>query len=327
LTTPGARRFARAVNCDRIGVLFPGRSSTSRWEERDRPLIDRQMLAALPGVAVEYANANGDPDLQQQQAASMLENGVCMLVLAPQDSVKASTIVQLALQRDVPVIAYDRLVHDADLAYYVAFDNLKVGELQGQWIVDHALAGSRLAMFNGSDNDYSAQQLQRGAMNKIQPAIERGDIKLIYELYTPGWSGSVAAANAAQMLDTHVNDIQVIYAANDDIADAVIQVLAGRSLAGKVMVTGQDASAAGLRNIRSGIQAMTVLKNPEIQARNLVALITLLRRGETPSSLVNGSVSTSTGHAVQSVLAEPVPVDQRNANAVEDTLRELAAKR
>ncbi len=325
--TERAARFAHAVGCDRIGVLFPDGAGASRWDQRDRPLIDRHVMNSLPGVSVEYQFADGDPDRQQMQAAAMLERGACILVLAPHDSVKSSTIVQLARQRNVPVIAYDRLVHDGDLAFYVAFDNEKAGELQGQWIVDHAPPGSHLAMFNGSDKDDSALQLQKGAMNKLRPAIERGALKLVYELYTPGWSSSVAARNAEQMLDTNVNDVQVIYAANDDIADAVIRVLAQRNLAGKVLVTGQDASAAGLRNIRLGIQAMTVLKNPEIQARNLVALIGLLRRGEAPSTLINGAVNTKTGHAVQAVLANPVPVDQRNVHAVEDTLREIASTR
>jgi D-xylose transport system substrate-binding protein len=309
-------KYPRALNCDTVGVLFPDNVNTTRWETQDRPLIERELNVSLPGVKLRYANAGGDADVQQQQATQMLADGACILVVAAQDSSKAATIVELSLQRGVPVIAYDRLIHSRDLAYFVAFDNIKVGELQGEWLAQNAPRGGKFGMINGAQNDHSAQTLQRGAMNRLQPAIDRGDLRLVYELFTPNWNGAVAATSAGQMLDAHASDVQAIYVANDDMADAIIQMLQLRGLAGKILVTGQDATPQGLRNVLAGFQAITIYKNPQIQARNIVALVVLLRRGESPSSMLTGVVQTQAGDEVAAILSLPLLVDRNNAQTV-----------
>jgi D-xylose transport system substrate-binding protein len=295
---------------------MPEVANVSRWEQRDRPLLERYLNQEIPGVKIAYANANGDADVQQTQAGQMLAEGACILIVAAQDSVKAATIVQLAGQRNVPVIAYDRLIHDNDLAFYVSFNNVESGELQGKWIAAHAPPGAQIAMINGAPTDHSAQMQQEGVMNRLRPLIERGDMKLVYELFTPNWNSQLAASSVAQVLDTHQNNIQVICVANDDMANAVIAVLESRGLAGHVLVTGQDATVDGVRNVLAGSQGMTVFKDPKEQALNAARVAGAMSRGEDLSALSGKSIRTQTGAEVRAILATPLLVTRDNVKQV-----------
>ncbi len=288
----------------------------SRWEKRDRPLLEAALAREAPGVRIDYANAQGDADVQQEQAIVMLDRGACILIVAAQDSVKAVTIVQLAAKRNVPVIAYDRMIQAAELAFLVAHDSLKAGELQGQWLVENAPREAKLVMINGSPTDDNSQILQRGVMNRLRPLIEQGGLKLVFELFVPNWNSQIAAASIAQVLDANQNDIQIVYVANDDMANTVIGVLQSRGLAGKVLVTGQDATADGVRNIVAGWQGMTVFKDPRQQAGNTAALVGMLIRGGDPASLITTQALTSAGARVPAIFAMPVSVNRSNVNDV-----------
>lgn len=311
-----AARFSAATNCKHVGLLMPEIANVSRWEQRDRPLLDRYLNQEIPGVKISYANANGDADVQQTQAGQMLADGACILIVAAQDSVKAATIVQLASQRNVPVIAYDRLIHDNDLAFYVSFNNVESGELQGEWIAANAPPGAQIAMINGAPTDHSAQMQQEGVMNRLRPLIERGDMKLVYELFTPNWNSQLAASSVVQVLDTHKDNIQVICVANDDMANAVIAVLESRGLVGRVLVTGQDATVDGVRNVLAGSQGMTVFKDPKEQARNAARVAGAMSRGEDLSALSLKTIRTQTGAEVRAILATPLLVTRDNAKQV-----------
>lgn len=313
--TTASLQFSAARNCQRVGVLFP-EVTLSRWEKRDRPLLEAALAREAPGMRIDYANAHGDADVQQEQAIGMLDRGACILIVAAQDSVKATTIVQLAAQRNVPVIAYDRMIHAAELAFLVAHDSLKAGELQGQWLIENAPSEAKLVMINGSPTDDNSQILQRGVMNRLRPLIEQGRLKLVFELFVPNWNSQIAAASVAQVLDANQNNIQVVYVANDDMANAVIGVLQARGLAGKVLVTGQDATADGVRNIVAGWQGMTVFKDPRTQAGNTAALVGILIRGGDPASVINAEAHTSAGAPVQAVFAMPVSVNRSNVDDV-----------
>ncbi len=309
-------QFSAAKNCRHVGVLFPELATMSRWEKRDRPFLEAALAREAPGVRIDYANALGDADVQQEQSIGMLDRGACILIVAAQDSVKAATIVQLAAKRNVPVIAYDRMIQAAELAFLVAHDSLKAGELQGQWLVENAPREAKLVMINGSPTDDNSQILQRGVMNRLRPLIEQGGLKLVFELFVPNWNSQIAAASLAQVLDANQNDIQIVYVANDDMANAVIGVLQSRGLAGKVLVTGQDATADGVRNIVAGWQGMTVFKDPRQQAGNTAALVGTLIRGGDPASLITGQVLTKSGAPVQAILAMPVSVNRSNVKDV-----------
>jgi D-xylose transport system substrate-binding protein len=130
-------KAAPGQGCKKVGVLLPETASSARWDSKDRPALQADIAAAIPGAQVLYNNASGDANLQQTQAEADLSNGACILVVAPSDSQKAAAIVASAKAKNVPVIAYDRLIYSNDLNYYVSFDNQAVGNLQGKYIADH----------------------------------------------------------------------------------------------------------------------------------------------------------------------------------------------
>jgi D-xylose transport system substrate-binding protein len=313
----GAGEFAAAKGCTNVGILLPESDSSARYEAYDRPLLEKEIKAAVPGVTIQYANANNNAATQQNQAEAALTKGACILVVDPNDSEQASVIVQQAKASGVPVIAYDRLIQDPDLAYYVSFDNEKVGELQGQYVADQVAAGtikagSNLVMINGAQTDNNALLFRKGALSKLQPLIDKGDLKLVFDQYTPNWDNARAQSLMEGVLTKESNNVQVAYVANDGMANTVIAALRSQNLNGKVLVTGQDATLTGIQNILTGDQAMTIYKPIAEEAKATARLVAALSKGEDASALTNGTVEVQGGKAIPSVLATPIVVDQKN---------------
>jgi len=322
--TATENEFAAAEGCMNVGILLPESDSSARYEAYDRPLLEQEINAALPGVTIQYANANNNAATQQNQADAALTKGACILVVDPNDSEQAAVIVQQAKQSGVPVIAYDRLIQDPDLAYYVSFDNKRVGELQGQYIVDQLNAGNfglqegaNLVMINGSQTDNNALLFREGAIEKLQPLVDNGDLNLVFDQYTPNWDNARAQSLMEGVLTKESNDVQIAYVANDGMANTVIAALRTQGLNGEVLVTGQDATLTGIQNILTGDQAMTVYKPIIEEARATARLVAALSNGEDTDSIVNGTTEVIGGAQIPSVLATPIVVDRTN---VEETV-------
>jgi D-xylose transport system substrate-binding protein len=317
--TATENEFSAAEGCMNVGILLPESDSSARYEAYDRPLLEQEINAALPGVTIQYANANNNAATQQNQADAALTKGACILVVDPNDSEQAAVIVQQAKQNGVPVIAYDRLIQDPDLAYYVSFDNKRVGELQGQYIVDQLNAGNfglqegaNLVMINGSQTDNNALLFREGAIEKLQPLVDSGDLNLVFDQYTPNWDNARAQSLMEGVLTKESNDVQIAYVANDGMANTVIAALRTQGLNGEVLVTGQDATLTGIQNILTGDQAMTVYKPIIEEARATARLVAALSNGEDTSSIVNGATEVIGGAQIPSVLATPIIVDRTN---------------
>lgn len=313
-------QFAAARGCKNVGVLLPESDSSARYEAYDRPLLEREIKAAIPGVTIQYANANNNAATQQNQAEAALTKGACILVVDPNDSDQASVIVQQAKASGVPVIAYDRLIQDPDTAFYVSFDNERVGELQGQYIVDQVKAGNikkgaTLAMINGSQTDNNALLFRKGALKALQPLIDSGDLKLVFDQYTPNWDNARAQSLMEGILTKEGNQIDVAYVANDGMANTVIAALRAQKLNGKVLVTGQDATATGIQNILTGDQSMTIYKPIAQEAKATARLVAALSNGEDVSSIINGQTEVKGGAQISSVLETPIVVDQKNVES------------
>lgn len=311
--------FSAAKGCKNIGVLLPESDSSARYEAYDRPLLEQEIKKALPDATIQYANANGDADTQQNQADAALTKGACILVVDPRDSDKAGVIVQKAKASGVPVIAYDRLIQDPDLAYYVSFDNVRVGELQGQYIADQfkkgtygLKPGANLVMINGSQTDNNALQFREGAMKALQPLVDSKQINLVFDQYTPNWDNARAQSLMEGVLTKEKNDVQIAYVANDGMANTVIAALRAQKLDGKVLVTGQDATLTGVQNILTGDQSMTIYKPIIKEAQATAQLVAALSNGTDPGSIVNGKTDVKSGGQVASVLAAPIAVDKTN---------------
>lgn len=306
-------------NCTQVGVLLPETATSARWDSKDKPLLTNK-IQAIQGVHVDYYNAQGDATTQQNQADTALTKGDCILVVAASDSASAATIVAKAKAKQVPVIAYDRLIQTKDLNYYVSFDNVKVGELQGQYIADHykdfVKGGTpNVVMINGSQTDNNAILFRQGALNKLQPLFDAGTFKKVYDQYTPNWDNDKARTemDGALVAQQGKGDVQIAYVANDGMANSVIASLKAKQLNGKVLVTGQDATVAGIQNILVGDQAMTVYKAIDKEAQATADLVKALHDGTSTASLTNGAVTqTQDGGSIPSILETPVAVDKTN---------------
>jgi D-xylose transport system substrate-binding protein len=312
--------IVNGVGCKHIGFLLPESATAARWEAADHPDVVNAIKADLPGATVDAPNAQGVAATQQTQAESELTQGACILIVAPVDSSAAATIVTEAKAKKVPVIAYDRLIYSDNLNYYASFDGKAVGVAQGQYIAAHyqqyvtANGNNNLIMIDGSDTDNNAHLFGAGAHSIIDPLVSSGQLKLVYEKFTPGWDNPTAQSEMQGALTANNNKVAVAYVMNDGMADTVIAALKAVGLAGKVLVTGQDAQVSGIRNILLGTQSMTVYKPIKKLADSVGQLVAAISNGTSTSSIASASValpSPSTA-SVPSVLNAVVEVDITN---------------
>ncbi|SRR5579875_994669 len=309
--------------CMKVGVLFPETNSSPRWEGYDHPLLVAALKQDLPGVSIDYNNANGSASTQQSQAEADLARGDCILVVAAHDSIAAASIVTAAKQHNVPVIAYDRLIQSNDLAYYVSFDNVQVGKLQGQYIADHYKqyvtqdGNNNIAIIKGADTDNNAHLFAQGGHSVLDPLISSGQLKNVYEQFTPNWNPPDGQREVEAALTLTGNKLAVVYTANDDLGGAAVQALKAVGLAGKVLVTGQDATIPGLQRILLGTQSMTVFKPYAKEADATAQLVAAISKGQSTASLTGGAtVATQGGANIPSVLETPISIDKTNINEV-----------
>jgi len=324
-TTTTSSAPVNGKSCNKVGILLPETASSFRWDGVDRPDLIKDITAALPAgsPAPDYNNAGGSASVQQSQAQADLTKGDCILVVGAYDGAAAAAIVTAAKAKNVPVIAYDRLIQSKDLAYYVSFDNVKVGQLQGQYIADHyqsyvSPGKNNLVMIDGAQTDNNALLFKQGAHSVLDPLVASGKLKKVYETFTPNWDNNTAQIEMNGALTAIQNNVSVAYVANDGMANTVIAALKAKKLNGHVLVTGQDASVAGIQHILAGDQAMTVYKAITKEAQATADLVKALYAGTDTSSLTNGATTkTADGTAIPSVLETPVSVDKTN---VKDTV-------
>ena len=275
-----------------------------RWQ-RDRDMFVAR--AGELGAKVLVQAANNNEVVQNSQAENLLTQGVDVLVVAPHNSKTAATIVESAHRAGVPVIAYDRLIADSDLDLYISFDNERVGELQGRFALERVPKG-RYVLIGGSPADNNALLYHQGALKVLQPAIDRGDVEVLADQYATDWQPVVALEIMENALTRHDNKVDAVVAANDGLAGGAIQALAEQNLAGKVLVTGQDAELAACQRVVAGTQSMTVYKPIRQLATRAAEVAVAMARKER----VEGATRTIANgfKDVPSILIEPVVVDK-----------------
>ncbi len=276
-----------------------------RWQ-RDRDLFVSR--AKELGAEVLVQSANGDDAVQLQQAENLLSQGMDVLVVVPHNAEVAASIVEAARRQNVPVISYDRLIRNSDVDLYISFDNVKVGELQARYLFERAPRGNYV-LIGGAPTDNNAQMLREGQLKILQPAIDRGDIKIVASQWAKDWQASESLKIAENALTQARNDIVAMVVSNDGTAGGAIQALEEQKLAGRVLVSGQDADLAALQRIVENKQSMTVYKPIDKLARRAAeAAVSLARRENTgaASMVANGRKD------VPSILLEPIAVDKNN---------------
>jgi D-xylose transport system substrate-binding protein len=302
----------------KIALLLP-ETKTARYESQDRPLFEAKVKALCSDCEIIYSNADQDASKQQQQAEAAITNGAKVLVLDPVDSASASGIVTRAKQSKIPVISYDRLITKADVDYYISFDNVQVGKLQGTSLVNEMKkrgnGSGTIFMINGAPTDNNAKLFKQGAHS----VIDSSGLKVGKEYDTPDWSPD-KAQNEAQQAITALGKtgFDGVYAANDGTAGGAVAAMKGAGIDPSTKpLTGQDAELAGIQRILAGQQFMTVYKAIKPEAEQAAQLAVALVKGEgAPSGLVNGKTDNGQKQ-VDSILLKPVAV---TADNVQDTV-------
>lgn len=276
-----------------------------RWQ-RDKDLVEKR--ARERGVEIIVEVANSDDSRQISQAENMLTRNVDVLIVAPHNAVAAAAIVEAAHRQGVPVISYDRLIRNSDVDLYVSHQVVKMGEMQADYLLKRAPKGNYIIV-QGSATDNNAKLLHDGHMNILKPAVDRGDIKIVANQPAREWLAEEALKIVENALTNNDNNVAAVVASNDGTARGAISALANQGLAGKVLVSGQDADLASMKEILLGRQTMTVYKAIEPLANSAVDAAIQLARGEqvqTNAAVNNGRKD------VPSFLHEPVAVDKDN---------------
>ena len=311
----------------KIGVLLPDTASSARYTDYDAPLLTKAFQAAgLSSDDFKIDNAQASASTMQQQADADITEGASVLLIDPLDSGSGAAIQKNATDHGVKVIDYDRLTKGgAADRYYVSFDNVTVGKLIGQGLVDCITAWNvqspQVLEMDGASTDNNALLFAQGYNSVLKPKF---DDKSYTKVAEPGgtWDNQQALTNFEQQYTAHPN-INAVIAANDGIGNSVISALKSKNIpAKKIPVTGQDATVQGLQNVLAGYQCGSVYKSISVQAQAAVATALFLRAGETPpSGLVNGTTTDTTAKSeVKSILLNPVWVtaDKVKSTVIKD---------
>ncbi|MCR3962322.1 MULTISPECIES: D-xylose ABC transporter substrate-binding protein [Aeromonas] len=250
-----------------------------RWQ-KDRDIFVAK--AESKGAEVFVQSANGNEATQISQIENMINRGVDVLVIIPYNGQVLSNVIAEAKREGIKVLAYDRMINNADVDYYVSFDNEKVGELQAESIVKKVPTGNYFLM-GGSPVDNNAKLFRAGQMKVLQPYIDNGKIKVVGDQWADGWLPENALKIMENALTANNNKIDAVVASNDATAGGAIQALSAQGLAGKVAISGQDADLAGVKRIIDGTQTMTVYKPITTLANTAAEIAVELGEGKQPA--------------------------------------------
>jgi len=299
-----------------IALLLP-ETKTTRYEEKDRPLFEAKVKELCPDCKVFYQNASQDANKQQQQADAAITKGASVLVLDAVDVASVGPIVQHANQKNIPVIAYDRLIPDQDIAFYVSFDNVKQGRVQAQSLLDKlgSADGKSIVMVNGAPTDPSAGDYKKGA----HQVFDKSGVKIAKEFDTPDWSPDKAQTEMEQSITSLGKDgFAGVYSANDGMAGGIIAAMKGNGVDPQSKpVTGGDSEAAAIQRILTGEQLSTIYLAIKQQAETSAALAVDAAHGKMdPDGIAKDKVDNGS-KKVDSVLLDPIAVTKDN---IQDTV-------
>ncbi|GAA1143350.1 substrate-binding domain-containing protein [Nocardioides aquiterrae] len=307
----------------KVGVILPDSKTSVRWETQDRPNLEAAFKAA--GLESTIQNAEGSPDTFGQLCDQMITEGVDVLIETDLDPDSGKACIDKAKNAGVAVIDYDRLTLGGGADYYVSFDNVKVGALQGQGLIDclqgKGVTSGNIAFINGAATDNNATLFKQGYEQVIK---DDGSYNVVGD-QTGNWDPDTAGKVFDQFYAAHP-DLVGLITANDGMAGGVIAREKAAGVEGKIPVTGQDATAEGLANVLQGYQCGTVFKDTSLEAKAAADLAIAIIKGDDPSTIATGSVNDSElGKDVPSVLATPVWITADNVQDVVDAGQANAA--
>lgn len=272
-------------------------------------------------VECEITVADNKADKQANDVDNLLTKGVDVLVIAPHDATQAASMVEKAKKQNVPVISYDRLINSDKLDLYISHQVPVIGRKIAEYALNKVPKGNYVMVY-GSSKDNNAHIMKKEQLAVLQPAIDKGDIKVMADNFMDDWKPEEALKFAENALTQHNDKIDAFVVSNDGMAGGVIQALAKRNLAGKILVTGQDAGLEALQNIAEGKQTMTVYK-PIIPLASAAVEAAIKLAGKQPldtKPFMNDKIQKE----VPSILLEVTSVDK--ANLMDTVIRDGYAK-
>ncbi|EYE88706.1 sugar ABC transporter substrate-binding protein [Fervidicella metallireducens AeB] len=278
--------------------------------KEERWIKDRDILmtkARESGAEIIIQNANNDDQDQLKQVRYLINQDIDVLLLVPNDYSKAAAAVDMAKERGIPVISYDRLVLNSNVDLYISFDNVKVGELMARGILNKIKSGNVL-IINGAQNDNNTRMIKEGYDKILKPFVESGKINIVAEEWAPNWLKEYAFNIVDKELQKRTK-LNAVIAGNDSLAEGAIEALSEHRLIGKVHVVGQDADLWACQRIVEGTQVTTIYKPIDKLADAAIELAIKLVKKEP----VNIEKRIFDGkYYVPYYVLEPIAVDKSN---------------
>ena len=308
--------FANAFAEGKVGVSMPTKD-LQRWNQDGENM---QKMLEEAGYTVDLQYASNDVQQQLNQVTNMINGGCDVVVIAAIEGSSLGSALDLAKEKGIPVIAYDRLLMESDaVSYYATFDNYKVGTVQGEYIkqaldLDNQAGPFALEVTAGDPGDNNANFFYSGAMDVLQPYIDAGKLVVksgqiaFNDVATPTWKTEVAQNRASSILSSFYADgsnIDVWLCSNDSTALGVINALEDNYDGEWPIITGQDCDKPNVKKMIEGKQAMSVFKDTRTLAAQVVKMVGQILAGETVD--VNDTTTYNNNKiVVPSFLCEPV---------------------
>jgi D-xylose transport system substrate-binding protein len=292
----------------RIGLAM-ATLQEERWR-RDRDYFHERVKQL--GAELFVQNANNNQEEQFRQVKYLLDKKIDVLVIVPHDLNQAAAAVQLAKKTGIKVISYDRLIRNTRLDLYISFDNIRVGALMAEYLVNRAPSGNYV-IINGAPTDNNCYMFNQGYKNVLQSYIEEGKIRVPFETWAEDWNPD-SAYKYTQSLLNKGKKFNAVIAANDSLASAVIEALSEWRLAGKVPVVGHDADLSGCQRIVEGTQLMTVYKPIRKLAYRAADLAFALALEKTVKT--NAAPTFNGKYMIPSEIIPPVAIDKTSIDLI-----------
>jgi D-xylose transport system substrate-binding protein len=289
----------------KIGFLIDS-FETARWLKDKQYFEDK--VTELGGETITKS-AQGDENLQYQQAEELIESGIDVLVIVATNTNTAAAIVRKAHSKGIPVIAYARMIPNSDLDYYISFNVEKIGELQAKYITERK-PGGNYVLINGDKSDINAIKEYNGVLSVLKTYTENNNIKILFSCFIDGWSPADASFYTEKILHLSSNQIDAIVVANDGMAESVIDVLKKNNMLDQIMISGLDADVSACARILKGEQSMSVymsIKNIANTGAELAMRIAQKQKSDFKlTGVFNGRKD------VPSIVLDPIIIDKNN---------------
>jgi D-xylose transport system substrate-binding protein len=288
--------------------------SWSNFQEERWKTDEAAIKAELAKLGAKYvsADAGGSPEKQLADVDGLISKGATALIILAMDKDAIVPALAKAKAKNLPVVAYDRLIEQSGV-FYITFDNKEVGREQARGVFKVKPKGNYV-FIKGSPTDPNANFLRDGQGEVLAAAIKNGDIKVVGEEYTDGWKPEVAQKNMEQIITKTGGKVDAVVASNDGTAGGVIAALSAKGMKG-VPVSGQDGDHAALNRVALGSQTVSVWKDARVLGKEAAAAAVALASGKK----VDGAVTWAEGEkkvALQSKFLKPVAITKDNLDVV-----------